>query len=534
MVVFSLFLLIMMLIVAGMGVDLVRSEHARTRLQTTLDRAVLAAASLNQDADPEAVVRDYFRTAGLQDSLRSVEVTQGFHERTVSARAELDVGTIFLPLVGIDTLPAPAVGTAREAELELEIMLVLDVSGSMQSQSRLANLKIAASEFVATMIENSAPGTVSIGIVPFNGQVNLGPQLISLYNVSDVTVQANDDCVDLSDDVYARQIIPVNAAMSATGYADTFSTTSMGSGYSTSNRAPTVSNMWCPPSTANRVMLPSADVARLQAHIRGLTAVGATSINAGMRWGTTLVDPGFRPEYTTLIGLGAIESSLLGHPYDYRLPNAQKIIVVMTDGSHFPEERVAPQYKSGASQIYRSNADGNYSIYNPSVTGANKYWVPHLGTWQNWPWGMPTLTGTYTPPTDPTNPSFLLANGATRQKWPDIWSTMRMSWVSWQFYARAMATLGQSATATYNAQMIEFRRIGSVNAMNTQLQTICRQARRDGITVFGIAFEAPPEGQEQISLCAGSPSNYYDANGLEIQDAFRSIAGRIQALRLTQ
>ena len=63
--IFSLFLLIMMLMIAGMSVDLMRSETQRARLQRTLDRAVLAGASLEQTLDSEAVVRDYFEKAGF-------------------------------------------------------------------------------------------------------------------------------------------------------------------------------------------------------------------------------------------------------------------------------------------------------------------------------------------------------------------------------------------------------------------------------------------------------------------------------------
>ena len=59
-IIFSLFLLIMMLMVAGMSVDLMRTETQRSRLQSTLDRAVLAGASLEQTLNSEDVVRDYF------------------------------------------------------------------------------------------------------------------------------------------------------------------------------------------------------------------------------------------------------------------------------------------------------------------------------------------------------------------------------------------------------------------------------------------------------------------------------------------
>ena len=64
-IVFGLFVFLLMAVVAGMAVDFMRFETQRTRLQSTLDRAILAASSLDQTADPEYIVMDYFNKAGL-------------------------------------------------------------------------------------------------------------------------------------------------------------------------------------------------------------------------------------------------------------------------------------------------------------------------------------------------------------------------------------------------------------------------------------------------------------------------------------
>ena len=41
--IFSLFLFLLILMIAGMSVDLIRHEHGRVAMQNTLDTAVLAA-----------------------------------------------------------------------------------------------------------------------------------------------------------------------------------------------------------------------------------------------------------------------------------------------------------------------------------------------------------------------------------------------------------------------------------------------------------------------------------------------------------
>ena len=64
-IIFGMIIFLLMLMIGGMAVDLMRHERMRTELQQTLDRSVLAAASLTQDLDAEAVVRDYFAKADL-------------------------------------------------------------------------------------------------------------------------------------------------------------------------------------------------------------------------------------------------------------------------------------------------------------------------------------------------------------------------------------------------------------------------------------------------------------------------------------
>ncbi|MDG2452861.1 MAG: Tad domain-containing protein, partial [Paracoccaceae bacterium] len=51
-IIFSLFMFVLMLLTAGMALDLMRYETHRARLQGTLDRAVLAAADLDQTLSP--------------------------------------------------------------------------------------------------------------------------------------------------------------------------------------------------------------------------------------------------------------------------------------------------------------------------------------------------------------------------------------------------------------------------------------------------------------------------------------------------
>ena len=465
-------------------------------------------------------MRDYFDKAGLLNQLDSVVVTGGVNSRSVSATASLDVNMMFMPLLGIDSMSAPASGTAIENVSDIEIILVLDVSGSMGANSKLVNLQDAAREFVTTVLTPDIEERISIAIVPFNGQVNLGSILRARYNISDLHGVANANCVDLPAAAYATSDLSTTLSMPQTAHVDSFSSTNItnnmtSSGTLPSANTPAPNNRWCPPSSGNIVRLPTRSITTLHNHINGLHAVGATSINAGMRWGMELLDPGSRPMFNTLISGGHIPAIFTGRPYDLGRENTQKLVVLMTDGEHFAEERVNAGFRSGLAPIYLSSGDGHYSFHYPPRTGTTDYWVPHRLEWRSTPWNS--------------------GGGVSQQTWPQVWANVRMKWVAWQLYARAIGTTTDTRNAAYTNQMDLFRTLTPVENMNSQLQGLCGMARTNGIVVYGIAFEAPAGGQAQIYGCSSSPSHYYDAIGRqEISDAFQSIALQIGALRLIQ
>jgi Flp pilus assembly protein TadG len=520
-------LFMLMVTMGGVAVDLMRYEATRTSLQNTLDRSTLAAAALTQQLNPTDVVNDYFAKAGLLETLTGVEITQGLNYRTVVADAEAATDPFFLHMIGVEEMDAPGHSMAEQRMTNVEITLVLDISGSMLSNSRLVNLKTAANEFVDTVLSSDDEDRISIAIVPFNGQVNLGAALAPKYNLQKIHGVAGVNCVDLPSSVFTTLDLSRTLALPMTAHADTYTTTSKINGYvnrTDSNAVPNPANRWCPPPAAgatNTVRLPTNSISALQTHITGLAAIGATSINAGMKWGMAMVDPSTRSIFTEFAGGGQIDAEFAGRPFDYTDPESMKVIVLMTDGEHFAEERVNDAYKTGLSPIYKSPNDSNLSIRfitgRPGISGNNQYWVPHLGTWRALPWTNSSNTGT-----------------ATQMTWPQVWAEQSVQWVTWQLYARALGTNDSQRAAQYNTWIATIRQQTAVTAMNSQLQSLCAQAKTQGVTVYGIAFEAPSGGQTQISQCATSPAHYFNAAGLQIRSAFRAIASNISHLRLTQ
>ncbi len=576
--IFVVILFTLMIMMGGFAVDLMRTEYVRNSLQQSLDRCTLAAAALNQTLNPDQVCRDYVSKAGHAEDLTSVNVSQGLNFREVSADGMAVEKPFFAQMMGIDEFDIPATSIAEQRITDIEIAMVLDVSGSMiQTPSRIAGLRVAAKEFIQTVLETDAEGRTSIAIVPFNGQVMLGPLLAPKYNVTLPNGTANMTCVDLPPAAYATPGLSRTLALPMTANADTFSgqnapgnsqsLPNAGTGWIAYNNAgsamPVADNRWCPPQPGNQIRLPGNNIATLQGYIDGLVPVGATSINAGMRWGLALLDPSARPMFAEFRAANQIPASFAGRPFDYMAdgaarPEMMKVILLMTDGEHFAEERVNDAFKSTAvtadtgalgplGRIWRANSDGNYSRFIASRAGGSTstpFWVPHLGIYQCRPWnGANPPANCYTPTIGTTT------TGITLQTWPQILQAQRASWVAWQLFARTESN-GAAQNAIYheiigntnNDGVPGLRALTPTPSMDAQLQDICTMAKDRNVIVYGIAFEAPVNGQNQIRLCARtvtngniSDNNYFPAaNSADLRTAFRAIAARISQLRLTQ
>lgn len=516
--IFALILFVLMAMMGGIAVDMMRHEQRRTALQQTVDRSVLAAASLNQTLDPTAVVNDYFAKAGLSQYLSGVTVTEGINFRTVQAQAQSDVDTFFMRMMGVPTLSVPAGSTAEQRISNVEISLVLDVSGSMQG-TKLTNLKTAARNFVTRVLGPDIERRISISIVPYNGQVNLGQNLRQKFNVSHLHGTPNVNCIDLPPTAYNSLTLSRTALMPQTAHADTFTPSNLTNTHvAIEGQQTNQTNNWCPPRANNIVRPLGHAITTLHNQINALEAVGATSINAGMRWGLTLLDPAMRGMVTELVAENVVNASFLGRPFDWNDPETMKVVILMTDGEHFAEERVRDIYRSGMSPIWFNASSNLFAIQHtsgrPSTAGSNQFWFPNrnsgAGEWRS-----------------------AMLSGYTQQTWPQVWARARVSHVAWQLYARALGTSNSTRSTQYDFWMNQFRQRTAVSDMNNQLEAVCNLAKAQGVTIYGIAFEAPDNGADVIEDCA-TDEHFYIAQGSQIGMVFDSIASHISMLRLTQ
>lgn len=522
MVFFALVILTIMLFVGGMAIDLMRYEAERSRIQAVADSSALAAASMRQDLPPVQVVEDWFAKADLSDALTGVVVDTGMNYKTVRAETRTVTRPYFMHMLGIDELRSAAAGRATERRTNVEISLVLDISGSMAG-SKMTNLKSAAVEFVDRILREDTENKVSISLVPYNGQVNIGPDLINRYNLTDR--HTSTYCVDLPTEAWNNLALSRTTPWPQNANADTYNSSNTSTGWSNDRMSPSSANRWCFPNAANRILAFNNSRTGLIARINNLEAIGATSIDLGLRWGAALIDPDSRSLVSEMVSAGIVPSSFEGRPFDYDDEENIKVIVLMTDGSHWPNEKVADGFRSGTSPIYL-HSDGMYSIHHPGRDGTYKYWVPHRSEWRNVPWSGSSTCQTW---------SCVSTSTRTPLTWQTVWQQLRVQWVANQMYRRA---LGGTVTQWVNHLRVrEGTVIGAgpheVSTMDTRLNNLCTKLKDENVMIFGIAFEAPPTGAQVIQNCASS-NRFYDVNGLDISTAFRSIRAQISALRLTQ
>ena len=541
MVAFSMLMLLTMLVVGGIGVDIMRFEMDRARLQNTLDRAVLAAADLDQEQAADAVVTDYFTKAGLAQYLTGIDVQQTLGSRRVEASAETEFNTFFLKLMGIDTLTATANGAAMESIDGLEISLVLDVSGSMSRNSRLDRLKPAAKEFVETLLASSEPGNVSISVIPYATQVSAGAQILNELNVTNE--HSYSHCVNFGADEFSETGLDGTQVLERTAHFDP----------STTSEDP-IEQPVCPVEASREILPLSGNLTELTTYIDNLEALGNTSIDIGMKWGTLLLDNEMSTVVTTLIDSGAIDSAFAGRPAPFGEGGLMKIVVLMTDGDNTSQYLLNPSLREGESPVYYNAQEDRYSVYHSSggshsSSADQVYYWPHVDAWYDHPYGAgitQECTKTTTTSTSDSGGRGRWGRGnssetttttttcvdvdepgdAVRLTYQELFNRVSLAWNAEFNYAdmsNAWATWYQAAFSSIN---------GTVKDQRSK--HICDAAKDAGVIVYTIGFEAPESGKRLLQDCASSDGHYFDVDGLEIEDAFSSISASIRKLRLIQ
>jgi len=376
--IFVLILFILLLVAGGMAVDYQRYELARADLQDALDRGVLAATNGDQtydmsgavslDDQAKLLIGDYMSSRNYKPNGMNLaaSVTQTTGGRAISASAREPVETIFLRLLGITRMDVVVNSGAIQAAPKLEITLVLDVSGSMGWNStsspgtKLAQLKVAAKEFLKTVLTaDSAPNTL-ITVVPFSQQVNLPKAMADQYNLK--RLHTYSSCFDYRDLNFGSTAMPTKPA---TAYRQGQHFIETGAGGST--------KLYGCPLLKNAITPYSNSLTQLSAAIDALAPESFTATYMGVKWGAALLDPTSRPVVDAMIAAGTLPKSFAGWPHSWTDGSVRKITVVMSDGQNTQLNAIYDSvYAKQTVTYWNSNAPRSgekYSIIDNDKTG---------------------------------------------------------------------------------------------------------------------------------------------------------------------
>ena len=484
-IIFTLVVLITMLVVGGMAVDFMRFESRRALLQSVTDRAVLAAAELDEERDPEVVVRDFFKAAGYEGAIVGTpEIESSAGSRSVKVNAEVDVNTFYLRLVGIDQLTAPAQSQAIEGTGNVEVSLILDISGSMgtwvssESKTRMELLKEAAEQFIDDLLLPEYEDRISINLIAYSQHVSVGDDIFGRLNVTPDTIDENgvetgtigdnwtvpedggsvdgevstvlsytnpSRCVDFLEEEYETLTFNTARTYQQVEYFEHYQSGDAGIDFPV-----------CPEKDFEAIIPLSQDGERLKDAISQYRPTTYTSIHLGMKWGTALLDPSTRD---LLSGIGSIDPEFRGRRPDDYSSTTTKYIVLMTDGENVRGRRIENEH---------------YNTY----------------------------------------------------EWRKIWSEYPMDY--WR---------NNIATTSYSANSLTDYPTTAAQH-DTWLLSLCEEANNANIIVYTIAMGAPEHGAEVMRTCAGEDSRAFETTLTNepgepgIDEIFERIAAQITALRL--
>lgn len=353
-IVMTLTWLMLMLVVGGMAVDFMRFESRRALLQSTADRAVLAAADLTQDKDRAGVVIDYFAKAGFEGTIvGSPSVSSTVNYNSVGVVAKLPMNTIFLKWLGIDELKAPAAATAVEGIANVEVSLIVDISGSMSrtltdgsGSTRIIELRKAANKFVDLLLTAEYRDRISISLVPYSTQVNAGPLIMNELTMTSANPRHNfSNCVDFTE----AQLSSI--AMDPTaGYKQEQHFSRFDSSYTNEITLPQ-----CPFYSYERIVPVTQNAGNLKAQISQLQPRGNTAIYQGMKWGLSLLDPSMNSVVSNIVSGDVNDSVFATRPVAYEVEGesnpSQKVIVLMTDGENTDSDWLKKEFYKNADDV---------------------------------------------------------------------------------------------------------------------------------------------------------------------------------------
>ncbi|MEM7638895.1 MAG: TadE/TadG family type IV pilus assembly protein [Pseudomonadota bacterium] len=566
------FCLIPVCAVAGLSLDLQNQMQREVKTQAVLDSAVLAASKVMQtgasDAEIEETVADFVSLhvdslPGL--SCTTPTVTLPSDDTSIEASLDCTQDTTLMHIVGRETLPVKVESVSTYSLTSIDIAFMFDLSGSMNSNNRLVDLKSATTDALDILLPSAATADVTehtrVAMASYGNSLNAGPYFKQVTGLEPTrsysdTVSVEIDDRDISDGLthYAAIDVYLYDADSGDRIVE------FGDGALIKVEPEQLNNMTIvvEPRTSYyrfdefesfEFILSGTEHKNASESVEPYTLYGDSGMSSlnGEEWSTGK----FELELRGFDSNGLTGTKILDKTIEFELFKDGD--VRESDESHTITSTCVWERDGAEKFTDAPPAAGSY-------LSANSAWFRQLnpdspdGVWEvgfneN---GEQQTIGSRCPDAAPveltnnrtsldTYVSTLSAGGSTAGHLGVAWT--------WYLISDRWASVfdGTAAPAAFTDPEIKKAVVlmtdGSFNAIGhqhqgdsqTQARALCDGMKDKSILVYAVAFRAPTAGQRVLRDCATSSTTYFNANSRdELKAAYKDIAVQLSDLRLSE
>jgi len=333
-------LLIPLLASVGLSIDGSRFLLTRYHLQSAVDAAALAVATVYQDKPTLDALAGKFVTNNFSLADASLDtVSTAVTGDVITVDGSATMQTLFMSILQVSEVQVSVRTKVKRAGGGLLVSLVLDNTGSMWSGSKIASLRSASDILVDAIFDGEAePADLRVSIVPYASTVNVGSVADSIVGTHSYGLRSDDKdkwkgCVrersgansiaDTGPDV--EKWFPFFWEPSVDNDYDLDDESTIYPGGSYNSNGITGPNIGCP----TPILPLTNSYADVDAAVDALSAWnrGGTLGDIGMAWGIRTLSPG--EPFTESTELDPKTGATL-----WDSPRWRKAIMIMTDGDN--------------------------------------------------------------------------------------------------------------------------------------------------------------------------------------------------------
>lgn len=354
-----------MFMLIGAAVDLGRWLNARDQTISAIDAAVLAAGRTLQTGGSSTAAIDMARVyyaaavkSRLVTKADNISFQVADNGTAVQALGNATIATPFMAVAGIYELPLlkntgsehskSVLAVGKNAEINLEIAMMLDVSGSMGSNSKLSDMKEAANDLIDIVVWSDQSAYKSrVAVVPFSAAVIPPAKTASggsfLTAITDPSWPMSRKIGNGKNAYTVTKTACVGERANGSLSADDLP----GTGGWIKNTY--TSGGSCAMDSGAKVIPLTSDKSALKAAINALDSGGGTAGHIGVEWTYFMLSP----KWASLLADSA-------KPVAYGTAKTEKIAILMTDGEFnygYDEDGLAQSMGGG-----NSNSSSGHAI----------------------------------------------------------------------------------------------------------------------------------------------------------------------------